>query len=53
MDLTARVISNGVPHQALPLTATLCLAVAARLEGSVVQAVGPNALVSRVAVDPH
>ncbi|XYD07267.1 PrpF domain-containing protein [Methylobacterium sp. NMS12] len=36
IDLTARVISNGVPHQALPLTATLCLAVAARLEGSLV-----------------
>ena len=36
VDLTARVISNGVPHQALPLTATLCLAVAARLEGSLV-----------------
>ncbi|MDP4021396.1 PrpF domain-containing protein [Methylobacterium sp. NEAU 140] len=36
VDLTARVISNGLPHQALPLTATLCLAVAARLEGSLV-----------------
>ena len=36
IDLTARVISNGVPHQALPLTATLCLAVAARLTGSLV-----------------
>ncbi|MGU3666388.1 2-methylaconitate cis-trans isomerase PrpF family protein [Methylobacterium sp. A49B] len=36
VDLTARVISNGVPHQALPLTATLCLAVAARIEGSLV-----------------
>lgn len=36
IDLTARVISNGVPHQALPLTATLCLAVAARIEGSLV-----------------
>ncbi len=36
VDLTARVISNGVPHQALPLTATLCLAVAARLDGSLV-----------------
>lgn len=36
MDLTARVISNGIPHQALPLTATLCLAVTARLAGSVV-----------------
>ncbi|WP_082643231.1 PrpF domain-containing protein [Methylobacterium sp. GXS13] len=36
VDLTARVISNGLPHQALPLTATLCLAVAARIEGSLV-----------------
>jgi 2-methylaconitate isomerase len=36
VDLTARMISNGVPHQALPLTATLCLAVAARVEGSLV-----------------
>jgi 2-methylaconitate cis-trans-isomerase PrpF len=38
-DLTARVISNGQPHRALPLTASLCMAVAARLEGSVVNAV--------------
>lgn len=38
IDLTARVISNGVPHQALPLTATLCLAVAARIDGSLVHA---------------
>ena len=36
VDLTARVISNGVPHQALPLTATLCLSVAARIAGSLV-----------------
>lgn len=36
MDLTARVISNGVPHQALPLTATLCTAVAANLPDSLV-----------------
>ncbi|MDP1717409.1 MAG: PrpF domain-containing protein [Burkholderiales bacterium] len=36
VDLTARVISNGQPHRALPLTASLCMAVAARLEGSVV-----------------
>jgi 2-methylaconitate cis-trans-isomerase PrpF len=28
--------SNGQPHRALPLTCTLCLAVAARIEGSVV-----------------
>ena len=36
VDLTARMMSNGQPHRALPLTCTLCLAVAARLEGSVV-----------------
>jgi 2-methylaconitate cis-trans-isomerase PrpF len=36
MDVAARMMSNGQPHRALPLTCTLCLAVAARLEGSVV-----------------
>ena len=36
VDLTGRMISNGQPHRALPLTASLCMAVAARLEGSVV-----------------
>jgi 2-methylaconitate cis-trans-isomerase PrpF len=36
VDITARMMSNGQPHRALPLTCTLCLAVAARLEGSVV-----------------
>ena len=36
MDLSARMMSNGQPHRALPLTCTLCMAVAARLEGSVV-----------------
>lgn len=36
VDLTARMMSNGQPHRALPLTCSLCLAVAARLEGSVV-----------------
>jgi 2-methylaconitate isomerase len=39
IDLTGRMISNGQPHRALPLTASLCMAVAARLEGSVVHAV--------------
>jgi 2-methylaconitate cis-trans-isomerase PrpF len=34
VDLTARFISNGQPHRALPLTASLCTAVAARIEGS-------------------
>ena len=37
VDLTVRMISNGQPHRALPLTASLCTAVAARIEGSVVQ----------------
>ncbi len=36
VDLTGRMISNGQPHRALPLTASLCMAVAARLEGSIV-----------------
>jgi 2-methylaconitate cis-trans-isomerase PrpF len=39
IDLTGRMISNGQPHRALPLTASLCMAVASRLEGSVVHAV--------------
>jgi 2-methylaconitate isomerase len=38
IDLTGRIISNGQPHRALPLTGSLCMAVAARLEGSVVHA---------------
>ncbi|MDH3289214.1 MAG: PrpF family protein [Betaproteobacteria bacterium] len=36
IDLTARMISNGQPHRALPLTVSLCTAVAARIEGSLV-----------------
>ena len=36
IDLTGRVVSSGQTHRALPLTASLCMAVAARLEGSVV-----------------
>lgn len=39
VDLTGRVISNGQPHRALPLTVSLCMAVAARIEGSVVNEV--------------
>jgi 2-methylaconitate cis-trans-isomerase PrpF len=34
VDLTARFISNGQPHRALPLTSSLCTAVAARIEGT-------------------
>ena len=47
VDLTGRMISNGQPHRALPLTASLCMAAAARLEGSVV-----NAL-ARKSADPE
>lgn len=36
VDLLARMLSNGQPHRALPLAASMCLAVAARIEGSLV-----------------
>src|SRR5690606_4976132 len=36
IDLAARIISNGQPHRALPLTASLCTAVAARIAGTLV-----------------
>jgi 2-methylaconitate cis-trans-isomerase PrpF len=39
IHFTARMLSNGQPHRALPLTASLCLAAAARLEGSLVHQV--------------
>lgn len=35
VDLNARVISAGQAHKALPLTITLCLAVAAKTKGSI------------------
>jgi 2-methylaconitate cis-trans-isomerase PrpF len=38
-DLTARFISSGQPHRALPLTAALCTAVAARITGTLVNEV--------------
>ncbi|GAA4324015.1 2-methylaconitate cis-trans isomerase PrpF [Pigmentiphaga soli] len=37
VDLVVRMLSSGQPHRALPLTASLCTAVAARIEGSVAQ----------------
>ena len=44
IDLTARVMSNGQPHRALPLTISLCTAVAARIDGTVVaEMAGPAA----------
>ncbi|MBF6559447.1 MAG: PrpF family protein [Candidatus Binataceae bacterium] len=35
-DLTVRMISIGQPHRAVPLTGAMCLAVASRIDGSVV-----------------
>ena len=44
VDLTARFLSNGQPHRALPLTASLCTGVAARITGTLVNSVlGPDA----------
>jgi len=36
IDLAARIISSGQPHRALPLTGSLCTAVAARISGTLV-----------------
>jgi 2-methylaconitate isomerase len=36
-DIVARMISMGQPHRAIPVTGALCLAVAARIPGSVPQ----------------
>ncbi|MDE0392864.1 MAG: PrpF family protein [Rhodospirillales bacterium] len=47
VDLTARAISMGRPHRALPLTAALALAAAARIPGSVA------AQVARPGADSH
>lgn len=41
-DLVVRVISNGLPHRALPLTGALCTAVAAQIEGTI-----PNRLLRK------
>ena len=47
VDLTARFLSNGQPHRALPLTASLCTAVCARIFGTVAnQALGDGASAS-------
>ena len=43
VDLTARFLSNGQPHRALPLTASLCTAVAAHIAGTLVaEALAPG-----------
>jgi hypothetical protein len=42
MDIAVRMMSNGQAHRATPLTAALCLAVAARVAGSI-----PNEMAKR------
>jgi len=37
-DLTVRMLSSDQPHRALPLTASVCIAVAAQVEGTLVHA---------------
>lgn len=37
-DLTVRMISSNQPHRALPLTASVCIAVAAQIEGTLAHA---------------
>ncbi len=46
MDVLVRVISTGQPHRATPLTGGMCLAVAARIPGTI-----PNALARPAADD--
>src|SRR5258708_7043556 len=55
IDFAARFVSNGQPHRALPLTGSLCTAVAARIAGTVVAeamgtAAGAGAL--RIGIPP-
>jgi len=45
-DLTARMVSSGNTHRALPLTGALCTAVAARIDGTLVHRM------TRPAADP-
>ena len=41
-DLAAQALSSGQPHRALPLTAALCLAAAARIDGTLPQALAAH-----------
>lgn len=46
IDLVTRCISSGDPHRALPITASLCTAAAAQVEGTIVHDVLRGARVS-------
>ena len=37
VDVIIRVISDRQPHRAIPMTATICSAVAAKIKGSIVE----------------
>ena len=45
-DVTVRMISIGQPHRAVPLTGAMCLAVASRVEGTVVSRIARPASAS-------
>jgi 2-methylaconitate isomerase len=42
MDIAVRMMSNGQAHRATPLTGALCLAVAARIAGTIPNEMTPN-----------
>ena len=46
MDIAVRVISNGQPHRATPLTGALCLATATRIAGTIPHEVARRAVMS-------
>jgi 2-methylaconitate cis-trans-isomerase PrpF len=50
VQLTARMLSSGQPHRALPLAASLCTAVAARIEGTVVHQVASTPADDRIRI---
>jgi len=51
-DVTVRMISIGQPHRAVPLTGAMCLAVAARIEGTLVNRIARIARPSASPGDP-
>jgi 2-methylaconitate isomerase len=51
VDFVARALSNGQAHRALPLSVSMCLAAAARIEGTVVHGVcSPNTQVAELRI---
>lgn len=51
MDITVRMISVGQPHRAVPVTGSLCLAVACRLRGSIPnRLLGPSTRANQIRI---